>query len=145
MRTLIIALILTASATAQTMRDSSATMPITARQAVIIVSYGGVQVRDTVTAEQVAAWITVRGGQRDTLSPVRDMLSHLRAEVGRCHAIRLASMTEELGLVDLDDSQTLAQIRAARTAIRLRYRQWSWLYSVKVPVLEPVPIGEGVK
>lgn len=119
------------------MRDSTVTVPIIARACVITVSYQGNVVRDTLTPDQVAAWITQRGGSRDTLMPVRDILSHLRAEIGRCHQISIDRMTVEMAGVDQGDSQTLAQIRAARAAIRTRYRQWQYSYPVKVPMLAP--------
>lgn len=130
------ALTVCAVAQEQQMRDSTVYTTVVAKQAVITVNYGGIQVRDTVSAGQVAAWIAIRGGSRDTTMPVRDMVSHLRSEIGRCHGLWLDRMTADMAGVDQDDTQTLAQIRAARAAIRLRYRSYAYPYTVRVPVLE---------
>lgn len=138
-KTFILLFLLVATAAGQTMRDSTIYTTVVAKQAVITVNYGGVQVRDTVSAERVAAWVTIRGGSRDTTMPVRDMLSHLRSEIGRCHGLWLERMTVDMAGVDQGDTQTLAQIRAARAAIRVRYRSYVYPYTVRVPVLDPAP------
>lgn len=128
-----------ASVSAQTMRDSTVTIPIIARACVIAVSYQGTVVRDTLTPDQVAAWVAARGvSSSDSTAPIQaGLISYLRAEIGRHHGAWVSRRDLELGLVDADDSQTLAQIRAARTAIRTRYRQWQYHYTVKVPALTP--------
>jgi hypothetical protein len=122
---------------AQTMRDSSYQTQVPARQCVITINYGGTVVRDTLTPDEAAAWINVHGkSSNDTTRPLQEGLkSQLRTEIERCKAVWFAQRDLELGLVDQNDTLTLAEYRAARTAIRIRYRSWLQDRSVKVPVL----------
>ena len=141
MKNLIILTLLTlaaATASAQTVRDSLYQTQVPARVCVIIYAYGGVQVRDTMTVEEVSAWIGVRGkAENDTTRPLQAALkSHMRTEIERCKAVWLAQRDVELAAVDRYDSMTLAEYRAAKTAIRVRYRSWLWDRYAKVPVLE---------
>jgi hypothetical protein len=119
------------------MRDSTYQTQVPAKQCIITYNYGGTAVRDTLSPEEAAAWINVHGkSSNDTTRPLQEGLkSQLRTEIERCKTIWYAQRDLELGLVDQNDTLTLAEYRAARTAIRVRYRSWLQERSVKVPVL----------
>ena len=136
MKHLILFVVLTASMSAQ-MRDSSYSIPMQAKACVISVTYGGVVIRDTLPSAQTAAWLTMHGLSRaDSTRPLQDgILSYLRSEIDRCYGARLVDMQRELGDVDASDTMTLADIRAAKAAIRKRYLQYKLPVAISVPIL----------
>lgn len=150
-KTFLLLFLLATTAMGQQMRDSTYLVPVAARPCVIIVVYGGVQVRDTLSAEQVAAWLSIRGiTPADSLSPIQeDIRQHLRAEVGRCHAAWISKRDIELAAVDANDDLSQTQYRTQKTAIRTRYRQWTFTAKKSVPVLDGAlqvaPGGEVVR
>lgn len=128
----VLSLLLVTSASAQLM-DSTATRQVNTRQMTITVNYGGVTDQYTISAEEVAGWIGCRGlsSEKDTTRPINTaLLGHIRAEVQRCAQTWIKNRDYELGLVDQDDSMTLAQIRAAKQAVRLKYRQYTYTWTV---------------
>ena len=137
MKALVLSMILTSALSAQTMRDSIITVPVQAKTCIITVNYAGVVIRDTLPPAQTAAWLIVHGLSRaDSTRPIQDgILAHLRSEIDRCYGVRLVQMQSELGAVDQTDTMTLADLRAARTAIRKRYLQYHLPVSVSVPLL----------
>ena len=149
--TLILLILSAATASAQTMRDSLYQTQVPARVCVIIYAYSGVQVRDTMTVEDVSAWIAVRGlSSADSTRPIQDGLrAHLRTEIDRCRKIADERRDTELAAVDAGDTMTITQYRAAKTEIRRRYRSIPIERKKAVPVLDGAaqvaPGGEVVK
>ena len=131
-----------ATATAQTMRDSTWFEQTPASRVIIEYKYNGVAVRDTMTVEDVSAWIAVRGlSSADSTRPIQDGLkSHLRTEIDRCRKIADERRDTELAAVDPTDSLTSTQYRAAKTEIRQRYRSIPIERKKAVPVLEGAPL-----
>ena len=146
-----ILLFLALTASAQTMRDSTWFEQTPASRVIIEYKYNGVAVRDTMTVEDVSAWIAVRGlSSADSTRPIQDGLkSHLRTEIDRCRKIADERRDTELAAVDPTDSLTSTQYRAAKTGIRQRYRSIPIERRKAVPVLEgaapAAPGGEVVK
>lgn len=131
-----ILLLLTITASAQQMRDSSATKPVLTKNLMITCNYGGVVTQYLVPAEDVAAYINGRGASSaDSLNPIADaVLSHIKGEIGQYVEAWQARKQAELGLLD-PDVMTLTAMRQAAAAIRLRYRQYQYPYSISVPVV----------
>lgn len=146
-----ILLFLALTASAQTMRDSTWFEQTAASRVIIEYRYNGVVVRDTMTVEDVSAWIAVRGlSSADSTRPIQDGLkSHLRTEIGRCRQIADERRDTELAAVDPTDTLTSTQYRAAKAEIRQRYRSIPIERRKAVPVLEGAaqvaPGGEVVK
>lgn len=140
-----------ATASAQTMRDSTYFETTAASRVIIEYRYSGVIVRDTMTVEDVSAWIAVRGlSSADSTRPIQDGLkSHMRTEIDRCRAIADERRDTELAAVDPTDTLTSTQYRAAKTEIRQRYRSIPIERRKAVPVLDGAaqvaPGGEVVK
>lgn len=137
MKYLILFCALTITVSAQT-RDSLAQTQIPAKQCVVTFNYGGTVVRDTLSPDDVASWIGVRGkAENDTTRPIQAALkSFLRTEIDRCKLVWFAQRDLALGAVDARDDMTLGEYRAARTAVRVRYRSWLFDVYIKVPVME---------
>ena len=98
-----ILLLLTITASAQQMRDSSVTKPVLAKNLMVTVNYGGVTDQYLIPAEDVAAWIAARGvSTSDTTRPINTaILGHITAEVERHRAAWQQAKQNELGLLGL--------------------------------------------
>ena len=134
--TLLLLLVLAIPASAQQMRDSSATKMVLTRNLMITCNYGGVVTQHLVPAEDVAAWIAARGvSSADSTNPVAEaILGHIKAEIARHAQVWQQAKQFELGLLD-PDTMTLTAMRQAAAVIRLKYRQYPYSYTIPVPVV----------